>query len=161
MQRYKSTKPIHGFRIFAALALLVACIWFIWHNSMLSPEDSDRRSQMAAEFLTRVFRTFLHEDSALIKLMVRNVRKIAHAVEFFALGTISIIILMILGRVNVHMVLHAVLLLLAVAVTDESIQLFSQRGAQVSDIILDFISGMTGLSALLFVRGIGAALRSD
>lgn len=157
MGKHKKRKPVHWFRILLALSLLSFCLWFIWSNSMLSAEDSERRSRIVTEYLARFLRLFFSENNTISRYLIQNVRKVAHAVEFFTLGSVSVIILWLLNLVNAHMTLHAVLLLLAVAVTDETLQLFFHRGSQVSDIILDFAGGMSGLCVTLFLTGIGMA----
>lgn len=158
MRGNKGAPPIHWFRVVVAFALLGGCIWFIWSNSMLSPQDSSRRSQMVADFLMRAMRMFFDDNSRVTQYLIRNVRKVAHAIEFFALGSVCVMILLVLRRINLNMVLHAILLLLFVAVTDESIQLFTGRGAQVSDILLDFSGGLSGICISFFLIGVGKAL---
>ena len=156
----KQNEPIGWFRVALALLLLGGCVWFIWSNSALSPAESGRRSQMVADFLVRVLRGLLDSRSPLIRFVQANVRKIAHAVEFFVLGSVSVMMLIVLRRIHGHMLLHAVLLVLSVAVADESIQIFSGRGAMVQDVLLDFVGGMVGilttLAAYAVVRGVFA-----
>ena len=154
----RERQPVHWFRKVLAFSLLFFCLWFIWSNSMLSPVESARRSRAVAEYLTRFLRIFAPNHSAIKAYLIRNVRKVAHAVEFFTLGSVCAIILLLLKWINAHMVLHAVLLLLAVAVTDETIQLFSRRGSQVSDILLDFSGGMAGLCAAFLILLITRAM---
>lgn len=160
MRRNNIAKPIHWFRVLIAIALLGGCIAFIWSNSMMSPEESSRRSKMVAEFLSRVMRMVLDDNHPIVRYLLRNIRKVAHAVEFFVLGSVCVLILKVLQRANFSMMLHAVLLLLFVAVADESIQMFTSRSAQVSDILLDFSGGMSGLCLSFFLAGVGKALFS-
>ena len=157
MQTPQKGKPVHWFRKVLAFSLLFFCLWFIWSNSMLPPEESSRRSKMVAESLARFLRIFVPDNSTVTRYLLQNVRKVAHAVEFFTLGSVCAVILLLLKQVNIHMALHAVLLLLAVAVSDETLQLFSRRGAQVSDILLDFAGGMSGLCAAFLLTGISRA----
>ena len=145
MQYQQNGTHVHWFRKVLAFFLLFFCLWFIWSNSLQSPVESARRSEAVAAFIARFLRLFVSENHSIIRYLLFNVRKIAHAVEFFVLGFVCAIFLRLLKKVNLHMVLHSVLLLLAAAVTDEGIQLYTHRGASVSDILLDFASGVCGL----------------
>lgn len=163
--RTKNSNSIGWPRVFLAIALLLSCVWFIWSNSFLDSYASALRSQAVADFLARVMGGWLGPQSPIVRFMVRNVRKVAHAVEFCVLGLVSGMMLMLLRRATGHMVLHAVLLVLFVAVADESIQIFTGRGAQVQDILLDFSAGIAGLFFVLLVCGLlirmGRAMRAD
>ncbi|MDR0928881.1 MAG: VanZ family protein [Oscillospiraceae bacterium] len=141
-----------------AVALVGGVIWFIWSNSLLSGMESGLRSQAVAEALGRLFRWLLGENSSFARYIVQNVRKVAHAVEFAALGAAAVLLLAALRRVNAHMLLHAIGAVLAVAVADEAIQIFTGRGAMVQDVLLDFAGGMVGLLAMLLLRALFRAL---
>lgn len=117
----------------------------------MPPEASSRRSEAVAEFVTRVLGGLLGQNSAVVQFVRNHIRKIAHAVEFAVLGGVSAVMLIVLKRVSFGMLLHAASAVLAVAVVDESIQLFSGRGSQVQDILLDFAGGMGGLLFILLV----------
>lgn len=152
-------RPAGWLRTALALGLLGGCLWFIWSNSLISPAESQRRSEAAARFVTGLLGGVLGDSHAWVLFLKGNIRKIAHAAEFFVLGVTLAGTLMLLGRVHVHLVLHAMFAVLAVAVTDEALQIFSGRGAQVQDVLLDFAGGMAGLwGALLAYRVVRATL---
>lgn len=125
---------------------------------MESPEVSNRRSQAVAEYLTKILRSFLSDDSSIVRFVNQNIRKIAHAVEYCALGIASGLMLIVLRQVTGHMTAHAFFLVLSVAVIDESIQIFTDRGAMVEDILLDFCGGTAGLLIVLLLYGICVGL---
>ncbi|MDR0898627.1 MAG: VanZ family protein, partial [Oscillospiraceae bacterium] len=81
-----------------------------------------------------------------------------HAVEFAALGAAAVLLLTALRRVHAHMLLHAAGAVLAVAVADEAIQIFTGRGAMVQDVLLDFAGGMVGLLVMLLLRAVFRAI---
>jgi hypothetical protein len=141
-----------------ALALVGGVVWFIFSNSLLDKLESGLRSQAVAEALGRFFRWLLGADSGFARYIVQNVRKVAHAVEFAALGAAFVLLLMALRQMSGHMLLHAVSLVLAVAVADEAIQLFVGRGAMVQDVLLDFAGGVVGLLVMLLLRAVTRAL---
>lgn len=163
MRRNNDYEPIGWFRILLAGALLVGCVAFIWSNSLQSMVESGLRSQAVADFLVRVIGKVLGTGHWIVQYVAKNVRKIAHAVEFFVLGGMAGMMLVVLRRVTPHMVIHAVSLVLAVAVADESIQIVTGRGAMVQDILLDFCGGIAGLAVLLVGWGVLRMLfgRSD
>jgi len=141
-------------RVLIAGTLLVLCIWFIWSNSLLDAYASGLRSQAVAQFIARELAKVLGPRSPIVRFVLLNIRKIAHAVEFFVLGALSALMLIVLRRTSVHMILHAVLLCLFVAVADESIQIFTGRGAMVQDILLDFGASLAGMLVMAAVWGI-------
>ncbi len=143
-------QPIGITRALLAAVLMIGCVLFIWGNSFLDGEASGRISEAVAVFLSKVLGAIFGKSSNLVLFVRMNMRKIAHALEFFVLGFTSMVFLVLLRRVNAHMVAHAFLLVLAVAVADEAIQGFvAYRGSQVQDILLDFGGGMAGILSTL------------
>jgi VanZ family protein len=141
-----------------ACLLLVGCAWFIWGNSILSPAESNAQSELFTDFLARILGDSSGSASRVLRYMSTHVRKLAHAAEFAALGIAAAVILILLRRVNPHMVAHAFFLVLSVAVADEAIQIYTGRGAQVRDILLDFAGGSAGLAAALGIRALCVGL---
>ncbi|MCD7928482.1 MAG: VanZ family protein [Oscillospiraceae bacterium] len=133
--------------------LLAALLCFIWGNSMLSRAQS---SQESAAVLAAV--------EPLLELVVgpgnvteHLVRKLAHFTEFALLGALSVSLLTLLDRRRVRHLAAALTFGLACAAADETIQIFSDRGNQLSDVALDFSGCLTGalivfFLALAFVR---------
>lgn len=90
-----------------------------------------------------------------------NVRKIAHVVEFSALGMAVICLSIFCYRVfNVKTYGTAFFYVLAVAVADEHIQSFSDRSSSTSDIILDFFGALIGFCIVGIIVGIISAVKS-
>lgn len=58
----------------------------------------------------------------------------------------------LLGKIKLQRIINGLSFSLAVAVTDEALQLISDRGSQVQDVLLDFCGVITGtlFSLLLF-----------
>ncbi len=125
--------------------LIVLNIAFIWSMSMYSKEESGDQSGTVAELLRTVF-PFLRKipDAIFGKL----VRKLAHFSEFALLGILSASALWEhTDRTKARfsgLILPTLMLCLLVASTDETIQLFSNRGCQVKDIMLDFSGSIFG-----------------
>lgn len=147
-----SNKP-SPLRLLLAFVFLSACIGFIWYNSLQPPSVSSAWSKWVANWLGAVLGRIFGPGHRITQFAVSNIRKLAHFMEFALLGGTCAITLWILGWTHVHAALHVVLLVLLVAVADETIQIFTGRGDSVADIVLDFAGGMTGF--LGFLAGIG------
>ena len=89
------------------------------------------------------------------------VRKLAHVVEFFALGVFTMLLSVFLHyrwkRNGIGFVLFYVL---AVAVLDEHIQTFSDRTGSTSDIVLDFLGAFIGIALVWAVFKIARLIKT-
>lgn len=124
--------------ILAVLILLLLA--FIWSNSMQSIPDSRDRSLAVMARIQPFLELFVGKGNVTNHM----VRKLAHFCEYSLLG----LLLTLWVRLRMHptprRVLYGMLLGLAVAVIDETIQIFSHRGSQVQDVILDFCGVIAG-----------------
>lgn len=73
------------------------------------------------------------------------VRKAAHFCEFGLLGCELMLLLGLGSGVRLQSLSNAAFAALLTAVTDETIQIFSERGSQVQDVVLDFSGALTGI----------------
>ncbi|MGN0203962.1 MAG: VanZ family protein [Coprococcus sp.] len=126
------------YRMITAVFLL-AWILFIFHNSMENSELSSSRSLGLLAVLER----YLGESSFLTEHLLR---KLAHFTEFAAEGVL--LLLMLRGytdRVTRYMG-WPLLGGLLTALTDETLQLFSDgRSSQVTDVWIDFSGVLAGV----------------
>ena len=128
--------------LFAVLTLLI--IAFIWNNSLASREASGAQSGR----ITKLLQSILDPAGKILQESFHHfVRKAAHFTEFAALGLALCGLFRAIFRVNgsAHFAMP-VLLALMVAVADEYIQLFADRGSAVADVVLDFAGAMFGLA---------------
>ena len=116
---------------------------FIWGNSLPSiAESKEQSSAVAAKIQSIVDPQQKIEPS----VFHQYVRKTAHLAEFALLGLFVCGFTVCLGLVlKKRLISLPVLLVLLVAVGDEFIQHFTQRGSQVTDVMLDFFGGLAGL----------------
>lgn len=112
------------------VVLILITIIFIFSNSMESVSESSDRS----EGVTLLIEPFLEVLLGDGNVTNHFVRKLAHFTEFFILGT-ELCILAVIWRKSLILPLFIGLL---TALTDETIQVFFERGSQVQDIWLDF-----------------------
>ena len=115
--------------------LLVLTLAFIWGNSLLDAEHSSTGSGRVVEFLE----VFFGEGNVSEHL----VRKLAHFSEFALLGAELMLLFEKLPLAAAHG--------LFAAVTDEALQLLSDRSGEVKDILLDFSGSVCGAAFILII----------
>jgi len=129
---------------------LIACIVFIFSNSMQIGDVSEMASGRVLTLLKKML-TSLGMPGAANHLTDHIVRKMAHFCEYMLEGFLLTLCLRVYTR---HFVLHIswpILGGLLTAMTDETIQMFSDgRSSQLTDVWLDFAGVMTGILVGLF-----------
>ena len=133
-------------RVLFTLAL-AACIAFIFSNSMqvagASQQASSRVLGLMQQGLAR-----LGMPGLAGRLTVRFVRKLAHFCEYTLEGFLLALCLRVYTRRFFRHISWPVLGGLLTALTDETIQLFSDgRSGQLTDVWLDFAGVLTGILA--------------
>ena len=130
--------------------LIALTLGFIWVHSCFPPDLSEEESTTATNVVQRVFDAIFGEGKLYIDEAV--IRKLAHFSEFFALGTEFALLVIALKRESYKSYLTLLPMGLFVGAVDETIQIFSDRGAAVLDVLLDFFgySVAVGLFILIF-----------
>ena len=122
---------------------IAAALVFIWGNSLLSREASQLLSDSVQSGLIQISGG---DTSGKVNSAV--LRKVAHFCEFAALGGLWAL----LFREKKKGFFKAFLFSSACAALDETIQIFSNRGSSLSDVILDcFGAGFGVLVIFLFL----------
>ena len=127
------------------LILLTAlAIGFIWTNSCMTKEASSQQSG----FWMRLLQPILNPNGRIPEAdFHQTIRKAAHFAEFALLGClVGSLFAAVAARFGKRFWSLPVLIVLLVAVLDEYIQFFSDRGSAVTDVILDFAGGLTGIA---------------
>ena len=138
-------------RVVFTLAL-IGCIAFIFSNSMAVADVSSVSSGRVLQLLQAVLRRLGHPALAQ-RLTMHLVRKLAHFCEYLLEGFLLMLCMRVYSR---HPLRHITVPMLAgvlTALTDETIQLFSEgRSSQVTDVWLDSAGVLAGiLIALVFM----------
>ena len=121
-------------RLFLRLALVVTlCV--IWGNSLLGREDSAALSGGLTAWLRSIG----------LPVSDHFVRKTAHFCEFGLLGCELTLLFWLKSGLSFQNLCNSAFAALLTAVTDETIQIFSGRGPQVQDVVLDFAGALTGI----------------
>jgi VanZ family protein len=136
--------------------LILFTIGFIWGNSMKTRSESQSLSLGVLQFIRPLLDAIFSPENVTDHL----VRKLAHFTEFAVLGAELMLLSVLLGRRNLSSILNCMFAGLIVAVTDETIQLFSSRGSQVIDVVLDFSGVVIGVLALLLLRAVLVGFRN-
>ena len=115
--------------------VLIATLCFIWSNSLVGKEGSASLSRTVTAWLNGIG----------IPVTEHYVRKSAHFCEFGLLGCELMLLFWLRSGVHFQNLCNAAFAALLSAVTDETIQIFSGRGSQVQDVVLDFSGALTGI----------------
>ena len=121
--------------------VLIATLCFIWRNSLVGKEGSASLSRTVTAWLNGIG----------IPVTEHFVRKSAHFCEFGLLGCELILLFRLRSGVRFQDLCNAAFAALLSAVTDETIQIFSGRGSQVQDVVLDFSGALTGILLMRFI----------
>ena len=116
------------------LFLFILIIVFIWSNSMISPEISGEMSHFVAVILGGSQEPSVEEHFL--------VRKMAHFLEFFALGVTALVLVREYTDDKYRKILFLLFTGVFVPLVDETIQIFSARGPLLTDIWID-VGGFT------------------
>ena len=155
-------------RFFALVLVLViaATVAFIFYNSSLPPEKSSEQSGAVGGIIAEI----IPPETELGGFLQKYIRKIAHFTEYGLLGIELALMCVFLVKRRMPFALGSLFFAGTVALVDETVQIFSERGPTVSDIWID-IGGFLFFSALAYfvlalikfaafvVRHIGAADR--
>ncbi len=137
---------------FVWLLLAAATVGFIWQQSTLSPSASLETSDAVEEVIIPLVGG---PTSFLGSLVDRFMRKIAHFIEFAILGLEGELFLF--GRHTSVRTALQLLFGLSVGACDELLQLLTDRGASLTDVLIDFSGyltavGLTWLFTTLILR---------
>lgn len=130
--------------------MICICLCFIWGNSLLSREQSAAISDAVCGMVKTLLGLPLEDAPDAVVSSSFIIRKLAHLSEFCILS------ILFCARVNVKKLFTGLstfsfVLTAAVASIDETIQIFSNRGAAVRDVLIDCIGAAVGLAVWLAV----------
>lgn len=140
-------------RVIFTLAL-IGCIAFIFSNSMKIASVSSVSSGRVLQLLQAVLRRLGHPALAQ-RLTMHIVRKMAHFCEYTLEGFLLMLCMRVYSRRPLRHITVPMLAGVLTALTDETIQLFSQgRSSQVTDVWLDSAGVLAGILAALLLMGL-------
>lgn len=131
------------------ILLILLTVGFIFSQSCFSVEESQQESDQVLEFFSSHFAALFGGE----ELTSNFVRKLAHFIEFSALGAELSGLLLCTQHRGIQAYINVAGVGCFVALCDETLQLFTGRGSQVQDVWLD-ISGV--LFGLILVWAVSA-----
>ncbi len=140
--------------------LIALTLAFIWVNSLMPRAESQAVSQGLLERIVELFRALgIHISPKSDHFL----RKLAHFVEYGILGAEFSLLLHLRDKQGPQGFVNCAFAGLSAAVIDESLQLISNRGSQVQDVLLDFCGYMVGLwlCAVIYERFIRKRIDRD
>lgn len=151
----------HKFSIAICVVLIALTVGFVFHNSAKPTAESQQASEVVAETIENIAQKTDTGETKVSSTSVQYIRKAAHAVEFFALGLELSAFSLLVGRrkYNFQKFWNVLSVSLAVAVADESIQIFSGRGPAVRDVLIDLGGAAIGIVLTLLVHWIWISCR--
>ena len=140
-------------RVLFAFAL-IACIVFIFSNSMQIADVSSVASGRALTLMRKVF-TRLGMPGIASRLTDHIVRKLAHFCEYMLEGFLLMLCMRVYTRQYVWHISVPMLGGVLTALTDETIQIFSPgRSSQVTDVWLDSAVVLAGILTALVLMAL-------
>lgn len=115
------------------LVLIVLNLAFIFIQSLIPPEESSKESGAVGDVIEEI----IPPETKPGEFIQLNLRKIAHFIEFATLGALVAAYLFVFMRRRIAIIMSFPAALI-VGLLDESVQLFSGRGASVKDVWIDF-----------------------
>lgn len=131
---------------YVGIIALVIVLGFIFVNSMMNGVISQSISALPKKFV-QLFIPY-GKYKWLDDFLINEIRKFAHFVEFFVLGLI-VIKVYLFKEFNFQRFINAFFLCFAVALLDETIQIFSHRQSRVADIWIDIFGVLAGFLVYL------------
>lgn len=125
--------------------LQLAWLWFVFSNSLKSKKASAAQSAPLQELVTPPIKSMGVNNADRVAELV--VRKSAHMAEFFVLTLLCCFVFCFLGKKPKTVLGLSAIFATVTACIDETLQIFSQRGAAVTDVFIDLIGVVLAISA--------------
>lgn len=132
------------------ICITVCLVGFIFYNSIQAREVSAEESEGILDHIINI----LNIDGGKInrKEMHGVLRKVAHGIEYTALGVSLAILFRQIEKIRMRKyICFPMLVGLCVGVADEFIQSFNGRSSEVRDILIDFGGIVTGVAMVMLV----------
>ena len=129
--------------------IIISVIIFIFSNSVLSVEQSSNASGRVLTLVNGI----LEKLNSPFLLSVVFVRKAAHFIEYFTLGALLAGDVILFKERSIKYFVYYTFASCLVAMTDETIQYFTNRGSMLLDVCLDLFAAALAV-LLVFVFNI-------
>ncbi len=137
--------------------LLVLTLIFIWGNSII-PQSESKIESDTAHGTVKVFLDFIFGKDVITQDIFR---KLAHFCEFMFLSLIINLLYLNLKKYNYKKIFEISSLCLFTAVIDESIQILSNRGPSVLDVLIDFSGSLFAVMIITLIYAIYKKVKNN
>ena len=114
------------------IAAVILTLAFIFSQSALPREESKKQSDKVGDIIEEIF----PPETPVGGFVQKNIRKLAHFTEFAFLGAEVALYMIIFARKKIAVYL-SLLIAPNIALLDETIQVFSNRGPAMRDVMID------------------------
>lgn len=145
-------------KLFIILYFIVLISWltFIFTNSLSTGEESSAQSNKVVEISQKIVSVF--DKDAVVE--PAHVRTTAHFFEFLVLGALYLLGTAFLKSRNILVLFCSLGLSLLTALVDETLQLGVEgRGAEVTDVWVDFLGAVVAHLFIIFFYSLFKVLR--
>lgn len=126
----------------------------VWGQSCISKEESTVTSDIVVEMITPIDELepgYRSENGWTYVQLSEVVRKLAHVAEYFAVAFQLMCIFLLKGKNKLVNYINCLFCAMFIALVDETIQLFSNRGSEVRDIWIDLAGTVGGILAAFLI----------
>ncbi len=141
-----SKKNLRRILRYVLILSMIATISFMFYQSLKSQEKSAETSEKVEQIIEPI----LPSDTPVGGYVQDNIRKIAHFIEFFLLGAELSLFVLLFHRKRLFVV-GSYMIAVVVALLDETIQIFSDRGSSVADVWLDVLGFVTAATVVYVI----------
>lgn len=127
---------------------------FVWGQSCISKEDSRVSSDAVVEMIKPIDELepgYRSENGWTYDELSTYVRKFAHIIEYAAVGFQLMCIFLLKGRRKLVWYINCAFIIMLIALIDETIQIFSNRGSEIGDIWIDLAGSALGIGAAFVI----------
>ncbi|MBR4343074.1 MAG: VanZ family protein [Lachnospiraceae bacterium] len=139
-----------GSRLLKVLYVTTAVtLLLIWGQSCISKSESTVSSDIVVEMIKPIDELeqgYRSENGWTYVELSTVVRKLAHVVEYAALSFQLMCILLLKKKGSIKVSFNCLFGIVLVALTDETIQLFSDRGSEIRDVWIDMAGAVLGVA---------------
>lgn len=127
---------------------------FVWGQSCISREESRVNSDIVVEMIKPIDELepgYRSENGWTYTELSTYVRKFAHVIEYAAVGFQLMCIFLLKGRRKLVWYINCAFIIMLIALIDETIQIFSNRGSEIGDIWIDLAGSALGIGVAFII----------
>lgn len=133
--------------------LWLGWLGFIFSNSLKSKSSSAAQSKPLEDFIKPPLNAVgVTDDTDRIAELI--IRKAAHITEFFVLTLLCLLVLRLWGKKAKHALWISASLSVFAACVDETLQIFSHRGASFTDVLIDSVGVLLAVALCFLISAI-------